>query len=68
MAKKSPLEIANLMGQAAQQKAQQPNDGDADDAKPGKKSPKQVAAAKEQEKSKGKKPPQSKKPPMQGGM
>lgn len=45
-----PLKIANTMAQAAQQKS-------ADPMAPKKKSPKQVAAAKEQEQSKGQLPP-----------
>jgi hypothetical protein len=53
----NPLKIANTMADAAQEKAQGPK----------KKSPKQVAAAKEQEKAKGQQPPQTKKPmPPQG--
>jgi len=57
MAKKSPLQIANIMADAAQKKSQGPNDHDEDDAPSSKKTPKQVAAAKEQEKAKGKFPP-----------
>lgn len=69
MSKMNPLAIANLMGKAAEKKAQQPSDQDADDAPKSKKSPKQVAAAKEKEKGKGKLPaPSAKKPPAQGGM
>lgn len=48
----SPLQIANVMAQAAQEKAQQPNG-------PSNPKAKRVAAAKEQEKAKGKKPPKT---------
>lgn len=65
---KSPIQIANLMASAAEKKSKMPNDFDEDDAKPGKKSPKQVAAAKEQEKAKGKTPPSTKKPMPPKGM
>lgn len=50
----NPLKIANLMGKAAQQKASQPQQDDEDLPTPNQpKKSKQVAAAKEQEKSKG---------------
>jgi hypothetical protein len=52
--KASPLDIANLFGDAADQKAKLP----------GKKSPKQVAAAKEQEKAMGKPVPKGPKKPL----
>lgn len=66
----------NLMADAANKKSQQPNDQDADDMpRANKKKPKQVAAAKEQDKAKGKIPPKAaaqdraKMPkPGQGGM
>jgi hypothetical protein len=52
---KSPIQIANIMADAANKKSQQPDD--ADEMPTSKKKPKQVAAAKEQEKAKGKMPP-----------
>jgi len=61
---KSPIQIANIMADAANKKSQQP-DADADDMpKSSKKKPKQVAAAKEQDKARGKMPPQAPKKPM----
>lgn len=65
---KSPIQIANLMADAASKKSQKPMDDDADDMPTSKKNPKQVAAAKEQEKAKGKTPPMTKKPLPPKGM
>jgi hypothetical protein len=56
----NPMLVANLMAQAAQQKAQEtPSAGNP--------KAKRVAAAKEQEKAKGKTPPKKKPMPPQGG-
>lgn len=53
----------NTMASAADKKSKQASDQDADDMPKSKKKPKQVAAAKEQERAKGKMPPQFAKKP-----